>query len=110
MSRGILKIFFLLTVRAWINQSLSDTLDKIYFPFKGVIPSGANFNDYGTDGIYSDAATNANQVNVPHSPDNGILIVLGLFNHIHQIWIGCYSGTIKTRYYNSKSWTQWRDI
>ena len=55
-------------------------------------------------------STNDNQVNVPCSPDNGVLIVIGLFNHIHQIWIGCYSGTIKTRYYNSNSWTQWRDI
>ena len=71
---------------------------------------GTNFNDYGVDGIYSNAATNADQVNVPCSPDNGVLIVIGLFNHMHQIWIGCYSGTIKTRYYNSNYWTQWRDI
>lgn len=71
------------------------------FKYRGIIgfdifPS-RDFNDYTSNGWYMCNGTNTEGfTNYPHPADNGILIVFGI--HPRQIFIGGYSGSLRTRW------------
>lgn len=92
------------------QKTLNDYILGTLLPFKGKMPTDADFNNYKARGWYENSGTNQGQVNVPDNGDNGVLLVLGdEYYHVRQIWIGSFSMKFKTRTYNG-IWSEWKSF
>lgn len=92
------------------KKALNDYISHTLLPFRGQMPDSADFNNYKTQGWYSNAGTNQGQVHAPSSADNGALLVFGWGGgNTRQIWIGYFSMKFMTRTYNG-IWSEWKSF